>query len=93
LNVIKNWKSQVLKDLFETGKARRMDTVLQKRCLQRLTVLNEARDTRDLNLPGFEFHPWKGWKNKWSISVSGQWRITFAWTNGDAYDVDLEQPH
>lgn len=91
--MIRTWKSKVLKEIFETGRSSRLDTKLQKRCVERLAVLNQANDTRDLNLHGYELHPWKGWKNKWSISVSGHWRITFSWTNGDAYDVDLEQPH
>ena len=91
--MIKSWKHKELKELFETGKSRRIDTKLQKRCLARLTALNSAKDLRELYLPGFELHPWAGYKNKWSISVSGHWRITFEWTNGDAYDADLEQPH
>lgn len=91
--MIKSFKSRDLQDLFEKGKARRIDSTLQKRCAARLAVLNQAADLRDLNIHGYEFHPWKGWKNKYSISVSGQWRITFAWENGHAYDVDLEQPH
>ena len=44
-------------------------------------------------IPGYELHKWKGYSDKWSISVSGHWRITFNWIKGDAYDVDLEQPH
>lgn len=91
--MIKTFKSRELRELFETGRSRRLDTKLQKRSIERLAALNAAGDIRDLNIHGFELHPWKGWKNKWSISVSGHWRITFAWTNGDAYDVDLEQPH
>jgi len=90
---IRTWKSRELKELFETGRARRMDSTLARRCLDRLAVLNRATDTRQLDVHGYALHPWKGWKNKWSISVSGQWRITFAWENGHAYDVDLEQPH
>jgi proteic killer suppression protein len=28
-----------------------------------------------------------------STDASGNWRITFAWTEGDATDVDLEDYH
>jgi len=92
--MIRSWKSAPLRELFETGTARRIDTKLQRRCLARLTSLNQATDLRQLHLPGYELHKWEGkWANKWSISVSGHWRITFDWINGEAHDVDLEQPH
>lgn len=92
--MIKTFKSADLRDLFETGKARRIDTKLQKRILQRLNALNAASDLRALYLPGFELHKWEPANlNKWSISVSGHWRITFNWFNNEAHNVDLEQPH
>lgn len=92
--MIKTWKSAALRELFETGSARRIDTKLQKRALARLRALNETNDLRQLHLPGYELHKWSGaFENKWSISVSGHWRITFDWIKGEAYNVDLEQPH
>jgi proteic killer suppression protein len=91
--MIKTWKSVHLKELNDTGTARRIDTKLQKRCIARLTALNAAKDLRELHLPGYELHKWAGYETKWSISVSGHWRITFDWIKGAAYNVDLEQPH
>lgn len=91
--MIKSWKNSDLRDLFETGTARRIDTKLQKRCIARLTTLNGTNDLRKLHLSGYELHKWSGYITKWSISVSGHWRITFDWINGEAHNVDLEQPH
>jgi proteic killer suppression protein len=92
--MIKSWKSLELKELFETGRARRIDTKLQKRCMGRLTALNAAKDLRELHLSGgYELHKWSAYETRWSISVSGHWRITFDWIKGEAYNVDLEQPH
>ena len=91
--MIKSWKSQALKELLETGSARKIDTKLQKRCLARLTALNTATDLRSLYSPGYELHKWAGHETKWSISVSGPWRITFDWIKGEASNVDLENPH
>ncbi|WP_291854934.1 type II toxin-antitoxin system RelE/ParE family toxin [Bradyrhizobium sp.] len=92
--MIKSWKNRDLRDFFETGRARRIDTKLQRRIAARLTALNQAKGLPDLNIHGYELHKWSGaYVNKWSISVSGHWRITFTWINGDAHDVDLEQPH
>ena len=49
---------------------------------------------RDIDLPGYRFHPLKGnLKGFWSISVSGNWRIIFRFEDGDVYDVDLVDYH
>lgn len=91
--MIKTFKNADLLALFTTGTARRIDTKLQKRALARLTALNAARGLPELKIHGYELHKWSGYDNRWSISVSGHWRITFDWIKGDAYNVDLEQPH
>ena len=45
-------------------------------------------------LPGYGFHPLKGErKGAYSVSVSGNWRITFKFIEGDAADVNLEDYH
>jgi proteic killer suppression protein len=47
-----------------------------------------------MNLPGFRFHALSGRdKGRYAVDASGNWRITFAWTEGDASDVDLEDYH
>ncbi|MDQ3687321.1 MAG: type II toxin-antitoxin system RelE/ParE family toxin, partial [Acidobacteriota bacterium] len=48
----------------------------------------------DVDLPGYRLHELKGdRKGTWSLTVSGNWRITFTFSEGDAYDVDLEDYH
>ncbi|NES24027.1 MAG: hypothetical protein F6K41_35235 [Symploca sp. SIO3E6] len=32
-------------------------------------------------------------KETWSIKVSGNWRITFEFEDGNAYEVNLEDYH
>ena len=47
-----------------------------------------------MDLPGFRLHPLKGhWKGHWAVSVSGNWRVTFRFEGGDAYDVDYLDYH
>jgi proteic killer suppression protein len=42
-----------------------------------------------MNLPGFRLHPLKGTlRGHWAVSVSGNWRVTFRFADGDAVDVD-----
>ena len=48
----------------------------------------------DLNLPGLRLHELKGdRKGCWSVTVSGNWRVTFKFTDGDAIEVDYEDYH
>jgi proteic killer suppression protein len=57
-------------------------------------VLNRARTAADMNLPGYRLHRLKGNRAQtWSVSVSGNWRITFKFEGQDAFDVDLEDYH
>ena len=45
-------------------------------------------------LPGLVLHPLKGdRKGSWSVRVSGNWRITFAFVGTDADAVDYEDYH
>ncbi len=45
-------------------------------------------------MPGYDLHQLKGdRKDIWSISVSGNWRITFRFIDGDAEILNLEDYH
>ena len=59
-----------------------------------LADLDEASKPGDINMPGYRLHPLRGDKvGLWSISISGNWRITFRFEGGDVYDVDLVDYH
>ncbi len=59
-----------------------------------LARLDAAVAPADMNLPGWRFHPLTGdRKGEYAVWVSENWRITFAWSDGDAIDVDLEDYH
>ena len=48
----------------------------------------------DMNVPGYKFHELKGKrKGVYSVSVSGNWRITFRFDGDNAIEVDLEDYH
>lgn len=55
--------------------------------------MNQAENQRELNLPGFNFHPLRGQPPRYSLHVNGPWCMTFEWISEDAYRVDLEQYH
>jgi proteic killer suppression protein len=47
-----------------------------------------------MNAPGLRFHRLTGnMKGRYAVTVSANWRITFAWSGQDAVDVDLEDYH
>ena len=49
---------------------------------------------RDVGLPGLALHELHGVrKGTWAVKVSGNWRITFAFVDKEAADVDYEDYH
>lgn len=47
-----------------------------------------------MNLPGYNLHPLVGdAKGRWSVWVSGNWRVTFEFEAKDAILVDYEDYH
>lgn len=47
-----------------------------------------------MNLPGWNLHPLKGdLKGHFSVQVSGNWRMTFMFDDGDAVLVDYQDYH
>ena len=59
-----------------------------------LAGLDSATDIADMDLPGWRLHTLKEKdKVRHAIRVSGNWRKTFEFENGDAYVVDYEHYH
>jgi toxin HigB-1 len=59
-----------------------------------LAALDTAQTVQDMNVPGFKLHPLKGrLKGRWAISVSGNWRLTFEFRDGDVHLLDYEDYH
>jgi len=91
--VIKSFRRAGLRTLFQTGTSAKVRPDLQARSLRPLDTLDQAGALTDLHLPGMQFHRLHGMPTRYSLHVNGPWRITFEWTEGDAYRVDLEQYH
>lgn len=92
--MIKSFRHKGLKQLFETGERGGVAPALATRLTRQLDVLNRARTTRDMNLPGYRLHQLKGNRTgTWSVTVNGNLRVTFRFEGEDAFDVDLEDYH
>jgi proteic killer suppression protein len=92
--MIRTFKSKNLKRFFENDNAKGIEQSLTSRLARRLDALDAATGAADLDLPGFDLHQLKGdRRGTWSVKVSGNWRVTFTFKDGHAYDVDLEDYH
>ena len=92
--MIKSFRNKALAELWSTGRTSKANASLQKRLLIRLDRLDAAKSPSELNLPGFDFHPLKGFDPvRYMIHVNGPWCITFEFQAGDVFRLDLEQYH
>jgi proteic killer suppression protein len=92
--VIRSFKHKGLGRFFETGSKSGIQARHADRLRLILGLLNAATTPTDLALPGLKLHPLKGdRKGTWSVSVSGNWRVTFKFTGKDADVVDYEDYH
>lgn len=92
--MIKSLRHKGLRRLFETGSASGVQASHAKRLRMQLAALDTAGTIEDMDVPGFQLHPLKGaLRGRWSISVNGNWRITFEFKDGNAYVVDYEDYH
>lgn len=84
----------MLRRLFETGNASGVQASHAKRLRLQLVALDTAKAIEDMDVPGFRLHPLKGsMRGRWAISVSGNWRITFEFRDGNAYVLIYEDYH
>ena len=92
--MIRGFRHKGLAELFSRGTSGKVRADLRERALRRLDALEAATELSQLNVPGFDFHPLRGFKpTRYSLHVNGPWCITFEWSAGDVLRVDLEQYH
>lgn len=92
--MIKSFRHKGLRRLFETGSASGVRAAHVKRLRMQLAALDTAQTIEDMDISGFRLHPLKGeMRGRWSITVSGNWRITFEFQDGNAYILDYEDYH
>jgi proteic killer suppression protein len=53
--------------------------------------IGQAARPQDMDLPGYRFHGLVGQdKRRYSVRVTGNYRITSGWDGEDAVDVEME---
>jgi proteic killer suppression protein len=89
--VIRWFRDKALERFFATGDGRRLSVQNKRRIANILRSLDDAARPEDMNLPGFRFHALAGGdRGRYAVNASGNRRITFGWSEGDAIEVDLE---
>lgn len=96
--VIQTFGDQKTADLFRsfnTRPARRIPTSIWRSAQRKLKLLDAAAKLGDLLiLSGNRLEALKGGRaGAFSIRVSAQYRITFRWEGGHAYEVRIEDYH
>jgi proteic killer suppression protein len=96
--VIQSFADETAADLFRernTRAARRISRPLWRVAQRKLKALDVAARLEDLTVPaGNRLAPLKGDRSgRYSLRVNDQYRVTFRWEQGHAYEVRVEDYH
>ena len=92
--MIKSFKHKGLENLFYDGTKKRINPQHVEKLERILDRLNAANEIQDMRYPGSGLHLLEPKKQGcWAVSVSGNWRVTFRFREGNAYDVDYKDYH
>lgn len=91
--MIKSFRHKGLKQLFETGASAKVNKHFHAKVLRQLDMLDSSQRPAGMGVPGWGFHPLRGKPKRYSVHVTGNWRLTFEWDGVDAVRVNLEDYH
>ena len=92
--MIRSFRHRGLKALYDGRTEKRVSPQHVDRLLDILAVLDRSAKPDDMNLPGFRLHPLKvELKGHWAVWVSGNWRVTFRFAEGEAHNVGYLDYH
>ena len=86
--MIKSFAHKGLKEFFETRSKKGIKPEHAPKLSRMLDRLDSSTNAQDMNLPGYRLHPLAGDKKDiWSVTVNGNWRMTFYFEGQDAFIV------
>ena len=92
--MIKSYRHKGLQRFAETGSKAGIRPEHAVRLRKLLTALDVASVAGDMDAPGNNLHPLhSSLEEHWSVLVSGNWRITFAFDHSDVILVDYLDYH
>ncbi len=92
--MIKSFKHKGLEEFYISGSKKGIQSDHASKLARILDRLDASMNPQDMNLPGYKLHKLSGKKKDiWSVWISGNWRVTFFFDDGDAYIVDYLDYH
>lgn len=91
--MIKSFKHKGLQLFFETGSTKGIRSDQAKKLRNMLALIDDISTIEEIQFL-WKCHKLKGERsNIWSLTVSGNWRITFEFKNSNVYILDYEDYH
>ena len=92
--MIRSFRHKGLKGFYETGSMKGIQSDHAKRLARLLIFMDKASGPEDLDLPGWRLHALKGeFAGFWSLTVSGNWRVIFKFSDADVELIDYLDYH
>ena len=93
--MIKSFADKRTAAIFAGYVVRGLPAQIQKRARAKLPAIDATSQLDDLRIPpGNRLEALRGdRKGQHSVRVNDQWRICFAWRDGEAWDVEIDDYH
>ena len=92
--MLRSFRHKGVRQFFETGSKAGIQPAHAARLARIVQRLNRATAPEDMAVPGWNLHPLKGEEaGRWSVWVSGNWRVTFYFQDGQVTEVDYVDYH
>lgn len=92
--MIKTFRHKGLEAFFLTGNKAGIQPHHAAKLERQLLRLSVAKDPSYMNMPGWALHPLTGnLAGHYSVTVNGNWRMTFMFEGEDAVLVDYQDYH
>ncbi len=91
--VISSFKDSETEKIFWGLRSRRFERIAQT-AYRKLAILHLASALQDLGSPGLRLEALKGDRDgQYSIRINDQYRVSFVWQDGNAFDVEIVDYH
>ena len=93
--MIRSFACKETERIWQGRVSRKLPANIQQRALAKLALLNRVKTIDDLrNPPSNRLHALTGDREgQHSVSINMQWRICFAFENGEAHGVEIVDYH
>jgi toxin HigB-1 len=93
--MIQSFRDKRTESIFRRTSVKGIHLDVQRAALRKLLIIEAAESLEDLRVPpGNRLEKLSGErKGQYSIRVNNQWRLCFAWSAGDAHQVELTDYH